>query len=74
VGRNTTADPVYPDVGFVFERKVGDSVTAGDLVARVYGKDEASLAAARPLVEEALTVGPAAPAPRKLVLEELAAL
>lgn len=74
VGRNTTADPVYPDVGFVFERKVGNSVAAGDLVARVYGKDEASLAAARPLVEEALTVGPAAPAPRKLVLEELAAL
>ncbi len=74
VGRNTTADPVYPDVGFVFERKTGDPVAAGDLVARVYGKDEASLASARPLVEEALSVGPSAPAPRKLVLEELAAL
>lgn len=74
VGRNTTIDPVYPDVGFVFERKTGDPVAAGDLVARVYGKDEASLAAARPLVEEALSVGPSAPGPRKLVLEELAAL
>lgn len=74
VGRNTTADPVYPDVGFVFERKTGDAVASGDLVARVYGKDEASLAAARPLIEGALKVGPSAPPPRKLILEELTAL
>lgn len=74
VGRNTTADPVYPDVGFVFERKTGDPVAAGDRVAVVYGKDEVSLAAARSLIEESLTVGHAAPAPRKLILEELTAL
>ncbi len=74
VGRNTTADPVYPDVGFIFERKTGDRVAAGDLVATVYGKDGASLASARPLVEEALTVGSIAPGPRKLILEELTAL
>ena len=74
VGRNTTADPVFPDVGFIFEKKTGDRVKSGDLVAAVYGKDEASLSAARPLVEKALAIGPEAPAPRKLVLEELTAL
>jgi len=74
VGRNTTSDPVYPDVGFVFERKTGDPVSSGDLVAKVYGKDAGSLAAALPLVEEALTIGPTAPAPRVHILEELTAL
>ncbi|HSV56320.1 MAG TPA: thymidine phosphorylase, partial [Magnetospirillaceae bacterium] len=74
VGRNTTGDPVYPDVGFIFERGAGDPVKTGDLVATVYGKDQASLEVARPLVEEALSIGHLPPAPRAMVLQELATL
>ena len=40
VGRDKTADPVYPDVGFVFKKKKGGrrDRRRGDL-AQVYGKD-----------------------------------
>jgi pyrimidine-nucleoside phosphorylase len=71
VGRNTTADAVSPDVGFIFERKKGDRVSRGDLVVRVYGKDEASLEPAMALAEEALRVSREPPAVLPLVLEEL---
>lgn len=74
VGRNTTADRVYPDVGVIFDRKAGDAVRAGDRILTVYGKDEESLAAARPLVEAAVQVGADRPAEKKLILEELTAL
>lgn len=71
VGRNTTADSVHPDVGFIFEKKRGDRVKAGDLVAGVYGKDEASLEPAMALARSALRVAPEAPQARGLILEEL---
>ena len=71
VGRNTAADSVSPDVGLLFEKKSGSRVEKGDLVARVYGKDKASLEAARPLVEEALAIGNAAPASKSLIIKEI---
>jgi pyrimidine-nucleoside phosphorylase len=74
VGRNKTTDPVFPDVGLVFEKKVGDEVAAGDLVCLVYGKDEAGLAAARPLVEAAVSYSKERPTARKPIIEELSAL
>lgn len=74
VGRNRTTDPVAPDVGFVFARKKGARVAAGDVVATVYGKDEASLDAAWPLVSSSLSVGAAAPAASPLVIKEISAL
>ncbi len=71
VGRNTTADPVHPDVGFIFDKKSGDRVTRGERIFSVYGKDEASLEAVRMQIGNALSFGPA-PAPRKpLILEEI---
>ncbi len=73
VGRNTTADTVFPDVGFIFEKKKGDAVERGSLVARVYGKDEESLKPAMELARAALAVSPGAPAASPLVLEELSA-
>lgn len=74
VGRNKTSDPVAPDVGFIFERKKGARVAAGDLVATVYGKDAASLDAAWELVSGSLAIGPAAPNHNPLVLKEITAL
>lgn len=74
VGRNKTTDPVYPDVGLVFEKKVGDVVAPGDRICSVYGKDEESLAASRPLVEAAIGYSERRAAARPLVIEELSAL
>jgi len=73
VGRSTTGDAVSPDVGFIFERKKGDPVAKGDLVARIWGKDEACLEPASKLASDALLISGQAPAPSRLVLEELAA-
>jgi pyrimidine-nucleoside phosphorylase len=74
VGRNRTSDPVSPDVGFVFERRKGTAVKAGDLVATVYGKDAASLDAAWELVSDALSIGAAKPSDSPLVIKEITAL
>jgi len=74
VGRNKTTDPVSPDVGFVFELKKGAKVAKGDLVATVYGRDEASLDAAWDLVAASLSIGPEAPCIRPLIIKEISAL
>jgi pyrimidine-nucleoside phosphorylase len=74
VGRDKTTDPVYPDVGFIFDKKVGDRVAKGERVCAVYGKDEASLESARPLVEAALAISPEHAAARALIIEEISAL
>lgn len=73
VGRNTTADPVYPDVGFVFDRVRGDRVRAGDPVATLFGKDLASLEQALRIAGPALSIGDAPPPPADLILEEIVA-
>jgi len=71
VGRNTAADSVSPDVGLIFARKSGEKVAKGDLVATVFGKDQASLAAARPLVQDSLTIAKEAPPRPSLVIKEI---
>ena len=74
VGRDKTTDPVHPDVGFILEKKTGAAVVAGELLARVYGKDQAAIEAAKPLVVSAYTIAGAPPAPRPLILKEISAL
>jgi pyrimidine-nucleoside phosphorylase len=74
VGRDKTTDPVYPDVGFVFSKKTGDAVVAGEKLCEVYGKDESSLAAAKALVDEAFSYSASAPARKPLVIKEIGAL
>ncbi len=71
VGRNTTADQVRPDVGFIFSRKKGDAVRQGDLVASIYGKDRACLGPAMDLAVKALKISEKPPRESPLVLEEL---
>jgi pyrimidine-nucleoside phosphorylase len=74
-GRDKASDPVYPDVGFVFEKKRGAAVIAGERIAAVYGKDEAALQAAKPLVASAYSFASAPPqAARSLILKEITAL
>jgi pyrimidine-nucleoside phosphorylase len=74
VGRNKTTDPVAPDVGFIFKRKKGDAVAAGDTVATVYGKDAASLDAAWQLIESSLSISQGKPETKPLIIKEISAL
>jgi len=74
VGRNKTTDPVFADVGFIFEKIKGDQVKAGDCVAKVYAREEAALDAAWSLVEASLSVGPDKPESKSLILKEITAL
>lgn len=73
VGRNTTADSVAPDVGFIFKKKRGDKVRKGDEVAEVFGSGLQGLAKALDLAAQALSVGPEPPVPSPLVLREILA-
>jgi pyrimidine-nucleoside phosphorylase len=38
VGRNKTEDPVNPNVGMEFFKKVGDPVLEGDILCRIYSR------------------------------------
>ncbi len=71
VGRNTTADQVRPDVGFIFHRKKGESVRQGELIAEIFGKDQACLSPALDMAAGALKMAPQPPRESPLVLEEL---
>ena len=73
VGRNTTSDKVSPDVGFIFRKVRGDRVEKDDVIAEVYGKDEASLLPALELSNTAVTIGVKKPTPTPLILEEISA-
>ena len=73
VGRNTTADLVGPDVGFIFEKKKGQRVEAGTRIATLYGKDASSLQRGLELANTAVRIGPGNPAATALILEEISA-
>jgi len=71
VGRNRTEDAVSPTAGIQFHCKRAAAVKRGDPVMTVWGKDEASLKAALPQLEEAVEYAPVPPAARKLILREI---
>jgi pyrimidine-nucleoside phosphorylase len=74
VGRDKTTDPVSPDVGFIFEKKTGHSVIAGERICTMYGKDEAAIEAAIPIAVSAFSVSLSPPEPRPLIIKEISAL
>jgi pyrimidine-nucleoside phosphorylase len=74
VGRDTAADPVYPDVGFIFKKKAGHSVIAGEHICTMYGKDAAAVEAAKGLAVSAFSFASAPPEPRPLIIKEISAL
>ncbi|MFZ4617860.1 MAG: thymidine phosphorylase [Rectinemataceae bacterium] len=71
VGRDTAADSVAPDAGFAFVKKRGDPVAKGERIATVYGKDAASLVAARPLAETAISISATTVARKNLIIKEI---
>ncbi|MDR0561830.1 MAG: thymidine phosphorylase [Spirochaetaceae bacterium] len=71
VGRNRTTDAVSPTAGVEFLKKSGRPVAKGEIIMNVWAKDEESLAAALPQLENAVAYAETPPAPRTLILKEL---
>jgi pyrimidine-nucleoside phosphorylase len=71
-GRRTKTDPVDHSVGVLCFAKRGDSVLAGDDIAEVHARDEASAAAAVEAVLEAYTFGDVPPATQGILLDVMA--
>jgi pyrimidine-nucleoside phosphorylase len=70
-GRARKEDTVDHAVGVVVERKRGDRVEAGDVLARVHARTEAAAAEAVRDVLAAYELGTAAPAPRPILIDVL---
>ena len=55
-GRLRKSDPIDPAVGLVLQRRVGDRVEKGDVLALIHAKDESSAAEASKAVLTAVTL------------------
>jgi len=73
-GRRTKEDAVDHSVGIVCRRKRGDHVGAGEVLAEVHARDEASAAQATREVLAAVELGDEAPPKRSILLDALSAV
>lgn len=67
-GRQRADEAVDASAGVVLERKVGDAVSKGDLLATVFARDGQRRAAATDVARSAFAVSPERPAPAALIL------
>ena len=70
-GRAGPADAVDPAAGIVLERKVGDAVRRGEVIAVLHTSSRGALEEAARIVASAYRIGPEAAAASPLVLETL---
>lgn len=70
-GRTTMEDAIDPAVGLTIEVKVGDTVSAGDALARIHYNDAGGLDDALALTRRAITVGDGPADPPTLIHEEI---
>lgn len=70
-GRETVDDTVDHSVGITLSVRVGDTVNPGDVLATLRFNDDGNLAEAFTRVAAAFTIGPEAPHPRPLILDEI---
>ncbi len=68
-GRARAEDDVDPAVGFELAAVAGDRVRAGETVVVIHAASADDAAAVRPMLEQALTLSDAPPAPRPLILD-----
>lgn len=73
VGRNTMADSVSMDAGFIFTGTYGRQVKKGELIVEVFGKSDESISAAWPLISSAISIQDSIPVKRPLIIEEITA-
>jgi pyrimidine-nucleoside phosphorylase len=67
-GRRTMEDAIDPAAGVVLERRPGDEVAAGDLLATVFARDAARRAAAAEALRTAFVVGEERPEEPPVIL------
>jgi len=70
-GRAKSSDVIDPAVGFMLEKKVGDSVKAGEALLTMHVNDDARVKEVTERVIAAYSLGTKAPVPRPLVLERI---
>jgi pyrimidine-nucleoside phosphorylase len=68
-GRAKAEDAVDFGAGFILEKKPGDSVKPGDIIARTYASSPAKLAEGVKMFESSLAYGPKAPRKEPLIRE-----
>ena len=66
-GRRVKTDVIDPSVGFVMHRRIGDRVEAGEAVATVHARDEATAQAASEAIVRCVAIGAEPSAPCKLI-------
>jgi pyrimidine-nucleoside phosphorylase len=67
-GRESLDSVVDPAVGLVFEKKVGDRVSAGERICTIHSNDGARQARAREMIRAAIALSPEPVAARPLIL------
>ena len=66
-GRRTKEDVIDPSVGFVLHKRIGHAVTAGEAIATVYARDEASAQAAIAAIQQQVVITGEQVPPCKLI-------
>jgi pyrimidine-nucleoside phosphorylase len=70
-GRRKASDTIDFGVGFVFHKKLGSKVQAGDALVTVHYSDPQSLQALEERFHEAIEIGSTRKAVPKLIVEQL---
>jgi pyrimidine-nucleoside phosphorylase len=70
-GRNRAEDKVDPAVGVIVRASLGERVDPGDPILELHYRDELALAAAMPMLREAVKIGKKQPAQVELILGEV---
>ena len=70
-GRDRSDATIDPAVGLVFEKKVGDQVSAGERVCRIYFNDRSRLPRAMEMIRGAIVISPEPVSPPPMVLERV---
>ncbi|HEY1087969.1 MAG TPA: thymidine phosphorylase, partial [Archangium sp.] len=70
-GRAKASDVIDPAVGFMLEKKVGDTVKAGEPIVTMHVNDDGRVKEVTERILAAYTIGTTAPAKRPLVLERM---
>ncbi|HWF39576.1 MAG TPA: thymidine phosphorylase [Candidatus Acidoferrales bacterium] len=72
-GREKMSDKIDPGVGLVLEKKIGDTVQAGETLCTVHYNSDARLAESLDLLAKSFEIGAQAPSPQQLVLKTIGA-
>ena len=68
-GRQTKDDSINPAAGIIIERKNGDKIVKGDVLATLYADDESLFEKAEQIMHEAYHFSDTAPQKEKLIIE-----